>query len=127
MTVINFQRPTLIVTSDILADAVRQKQKQNRVKFHQKHFSDPVLFVSLLIERTTVMFKFKLKRKRIDEQTNSDVWILKNLSHRGFPAGPTSIAYDSELKLIAIGTKNGEIRMFVWLNDRFFHADLFFF
>lgn len=30
---------------------------------------------------------------------------------RGFPSRPSTLAYDSQLKLIAIGTHAGEIRM----------------
>lgn len=40
-------------------------------------------------------------------------YILKCMKH-GFPHQPSSLAYDSKLKLMAIGNKSGEIKM--WAN-----------
>jgi lethal(2) giant larvae protein len=62
------------------------------------------------------MFKFKLGRKQPEEtesrrRLQKELFGLNKISDRGFPSRPSSIAYDSLLNLIAIGTHNGEIRM----------------
>ena len=62
------------------------------------------------------MFKFKLGRKPSEEsdarrRLHKDAFGLQKLGDRGFPSRPSSIAYDPQLNLIAIGTHAGEIRM----------------
>jgi hypothetical protein len=63
------------------------------------------------------MFKFKLGRKQSDEpdshygRVQPDLVALKKLTDRGFPSHPSSMAYDSQLHMISIGTQTGEIRM----------------
>ena len=32
--------------------------------------------------------------------------------HHGFPTKPSALAYDPKLKLLALGTKNGVLRMY---------------
>ena len=62
------------------------------------------------------MFKFKLGRKQPEEtetrrRIQKELFGLNKVCNRGFPSRPSAMAYDSQLKLIAIGTHVGEIRM----------------
>jgi lethal(2) giant larvae protein len=62
------------------------------------------------------MFKFKLGRKQSEEtegrrRLQKELFGFNKICDRGFPSRPSAIAYDSQLKLIAIGTLTGEIRM----------------
>ena len=73
---------------------------------------------SLLIHSTRTMFKFKLGRKPSEENdqrrhAQKELFAVQNLCDRGFPSRPSAIAYDSQLRLIVIGTQSGEIRMYV--------------
>ncbi|CAF0833570.1 unnamed protein product [Adineta steineri] len=63
------------------------------------------------------MFKFKLNRKQPEEnearrRLQKELFGLNKVCDRGFPSRPSAIAYDYELKLIAIGTHTGEIRIY---------------
>ena len=62
------------------------------------------------------MFKFKLGRKQPEEnearrRLQKELFGFNKVCDRGFPSRPSTIAYDFQLKLIAIGTHTGEIRM----------------
>lgn len=62
------------------------------------------------------MFKFKLGRKQPEEnearrRLQKELFGFNKICDRGFPSRPSAIAYDPQLKLIAIGTHNGELRM----------------
>jgi len=39
--------------------------------------------------------------------------VLLQLGEHGFPSKPSSLAYDPKLKLLAIGTKTGAVRMYL--------------
>ncbi|CAF0865530.1 unnamed protein product [Rotaria sordida] len=63
------------------------------------------------------MFKFKLGRKQPEEnetrrRLQKELFGFNKICDRGFPSRPSAIAYDSQLKLIAIGTHTGEIRIY---------------
>ena len=66
----------------------------------------------------TICLKFKLGRKQPEESESrrrlqKELFALNKITDRGFPSRPSSIAYDSQLNLIAIGTHTGEVRMYV--------------
>ena len=63
------------------------------------------------------MFKFKLGRKQPEDnetrrRLQKELFGLTKICDRGFPSRPSALAYDSQLKLIAIGTHTGEIRIY---------------
>ncbi|CAF0790685.1 unnamed protein product [Rotaria sordida] len=63
------------------------------------------------------MFKFKLGHKQPEEnearrRLQKELFGLNKICVRGFPSRPSALAYDSQLKLIAIGTHTGEIRIY---------------
>ncbi|CAF0863937.1 unnamed protein product [Adineta ricciae] len=63
------------------------------------------------------MFKFKLGRKQPEDnearrRLQKELFGLNKICDRGFPSRPSALAYDSQLKLIAIGTHSGEIRIY---------------
>ncbi|CAF2052766.1 unnamed protein product [Rotaria magnacalcarata] len=63
------------------------------------------------------MFKFKLGHKQPEEnearrRLQKELFGLNKICVRGFPSRPSSLAYDAQLKLIAIGTHAGEIRIY---------------
>ncbi|CAF3686272.1 unnamed protein product [Adineta steineri] len=63
------------------------------------------------------MFKFKLGRKQPEDnearrRLQKELFGLNKICDRGFPSRPSALAYDSQLKLIAIGTHTGEIRIY---------------
>ena len=66
------------------------------------------------------MFKFatnRLTRKHPAEENESrrrlqkDLFAFNKIADKGFPSKPSAMDYDKKLKLLAIGTKNGDIRM----------------
>ncbi|CAF1916654.1 unnamed protein product [Rotaria magnacalcarata] len=63
------------------------------------------------------MFKFKLGRKQPEDnearrRLQKELFGFSKICDRGFPSRPSAIAYDPQLKLIAIGTHAGEIRIY---------------
>lgn len=66
------------------------------------------------------MFKFatnRLTRKQPSEENESrrrlqkDLFAFSKIADKGFPSKPSAMDYDKKLRLLAIGTKNGDIRM----------------
>ena len=43
-------------------------------------------------------------------EKKTPLFIFQDVRH-GFPAGPTALAWDGELQLLAVATKSGSIRM----------------
>lgn len=66
------------------------------------------------------MFKFatnKLTRKQPEEnetrrRLQKDLFSFSKIADKGFPSKPSAIDFDKKLKLLAIGTKNGDIRIY---------------
>ncbi|CAF0816954.1 unnamed protein product, partial [Didymodactylos carnosus] len=63
------------------------------------------------------MFKFKIGRKQPEDnearrRLQKELFGLSKVCDRGFPSRPSAIAYDNQLRLIAIGTQTGEIRIY---------------
>ena len=57
---------------------------------------------------------FGLNKVRLSIALNDGCYyfsLVLQICDRGFPSRPSALAYDSQLKLIAIGTHTGEIRM----------------
>jgi len=67
------------------------------------------------------MFKFatnRLTRKQPNEENESrrrlqkDLFAFSKIADKGFPSKPSAMDYDKKLRLLAIGTKNGDIRIY---------------
>ncbi|KAG7460006.1 hypothetical protein MATL_G00216580 [Megalops atlanticus] len=61
------------------------------------------------------MMKFRFRRQGNDpqrEKIKQDLFAFKKMVEHGFPSQPSALAYDPELRLMAIGTKSGAVKVY---------------
>jgi lethal(2) giant larvae protein len=67
------------------------------------HHHQPISLKSLLDDNS------QASRRR---QIQKDLFAFNKIADKGFPSKPSAMDYDKKLKLLALGTKNGDIRIY---------------
>lgn len=76
----------------------------NTPKQHQQHAAGELSTTPLATDASMTA------RRRC--QIQKDLFAYNKIADKGFPSKPSAMDYDRKLKLLAIGTKNGDIRIY---------------